>query len=108
MRARPPVFSEVEGKGGTPRLLSPPDGLQVCPVPGPGSGTGAGAGKPAHLAASPQHYGQSCLFKVAMNVLNMLFTGLFTVEMILKLIAFKPKVGSEAEAAAGAGISGKD
>jgi hypothetical protein len=28
-----------------------------------------------------------------MNVLNMLFTGLFTVEMILKLIAFKPKVG---------------
>lgn len=28
-----------------------------------------------------------------MNILNMLFTGLFTVEMILKLIAFKPKVG---------------
>lgn len=42
---------------------------------------------------SPQHYGQSCLFKIAMNILNMLFTGLFTVEMILKLIAFKPKVG---------------
>lgn len=41
----------------------------------------------------PQHYGQSCLFKIAMNILNMLFTGLFTVEMILKLIAFKPKVG---------------
>lgn len=40
-----------------------------------------------------QHYGQSCLFKIAMNILNMLFTGLFTVEMILKLIAFKPKVG---------------
>uniref|UniRef100_H0X3R3 Voltage-dependent L-type calcium channel subunit alpha n=1 Tax=Otolemur garnettii TaxID=30611 RepID=H0X3R3_OTOGA len=38
-----------------------------------------------------QHYGQSCLFKIAMNILNMLFTGLFTVEMILKLIAFKPK-----------------
>ena len=28
-----------------------------------------------------------------MNILNMLFTGLFTVEMVLKLIAFKPKVG---------------
>lgn len=28
-----------------------------------------------------------------MNILNMLFTGLFTVEMILKLIAFKPRVG---------------
>jgi len=27
-----------------------------------------------------------------MNILNMLFTGLFTVEMILKLIAFKPRV----------------
>ncbi|KAF6117713.1 hypothetical protein HJG60_001952 [Phyllostomus discolor] len=40
---------------------------------------------------SSQHYGQSCLFKIAMNILNMLFTGLFTVEMILKLIAFKPK-----------------
>ncbi|XP_063303734.1 voltage-dependent L-type calcium channel subunit alpha-1C isoform X4 [Pelobates fuscus] len=38
-----------------------------------------------------QHYGQSCSFKEAMNILNMLFTGLFTVEMILKLIAFKPK-----------------
>ncbi|KFP85043.1 Voltage-dependent L-type calcium channel subunit alpha-1C, partial [Acanthisitta chloris] len=39
-----------------------------------------------------QHYGQSCMFKEAMNILNMLFTGLFTVEMVLKLIAFKPKV----------------
>lgn len=29
-----------------------------------------------------------------MNILNMLFTGLFTVEMILKLIAFKPRVGA--------------
>lgn len=29
-----------------------------------------------------------------MNILNMLFTGLFTVEMILKLIAFKPRVRS--------------
>ncbi|XP_047643864.1 voltage-dependent L-type calcium channel subunit alpha-1C isoform X1 [Phacochoerus africanus] len=43
------------------------------------------------ICLAMQHYGQSCLFKVAMNVLNMLFTGLFTVEMILKLIAFKPK-----------------
>uniref|UniRef100_A0A8C3YWC7 Voltage-dependent L-type calcium channel subunit alpha n=1 Tax=Catagonus wagneri TaxID=51154 RepID=A0A8C3YWC7_9CETA len=43
------------------------------------------------ICLAMQHYGQSCLFKIAMNVLNMLFTGLFTVEMILKLIAFKPK-----------------
>ncbi|XP_045444387.1 voltage-dependent L-type calcium channel subunit alpha-1C isoform X30 [Pipistrellus kuhlii] len=43
------------------------------------------------ICLAMQHYGQSCLFKVAMNILNMLFTGLFTVEMILKLIAFKPK-----------------
>uniref|UniRef100_A0A6I8N7W7 Voltage-dependent L-type calcium channel subunit alpha n=1 Tax=Ornithorhynchus anatinus TaxID=9258 RepID=A0A6I8N7W7_ORNAN len=45
------------------------------------------------ICLAMQHYGQSCLFKQAMNILNMVFTGLFTVEMILKLIAFKPKVG---------------
>ncbi|XP_069484744.1 voltage-dependent L-type calcium channel subunit alpha-1C isoform X3 [Ambystoma mexicanum] len=43
------------------------------------------------ICLAMQHYGQSCTFKEAMNILNMLFTGLFTVEMILKLIAFKPK-----------------
>ncbi|XP_036762934.2 voltage-dependent L-type calcium channel subunit alpha-1C isoform X7 [Manis pentadactyla] len=43
------------------------------------------------ICLAMQHYGQSCLFKIAMNILNMLFTGLFTVEMVLKLIAFKPK-----------------
>uniref|UniRef100_A0A6I8NEU4 Voltage-dependent L-type calcium channel subunit alpha n=1 Tax=Ornithorhynchus anatinus TaxID=9258 RepID=A0A6I8NEU4_ORNAN len=43
------------------------------------------------ICLAMQHYGQSCLFKQAMNILNMVFTGLFTVEMILKLIAFKPK-----------------
>ncbi|XP_039402048.1 voltage-dependent L-type calcium channel subunit alpha-1C isoform X3 [Mauremys reevesii] len=43
------------------------------------------------ICLAMQHYGQSCSFKQAMNILNMLFTGLFTVEMILKLIAFKPK-----------------
>lgn len=40
-----------------------------------------------------QHHGQTKNFNDAMNILNMLFTGLFTVEMILKLIAFKPRVG---------------
>uniref|UniRef100_A0A670KKT6 Voltage-dependent L-type calcium channel subunit alpha-1C n=1 Tax=Podarcis muralis TaxID=64176 RepID=A0A670KKT6_PODMU len=44
------------------------------------------------ICLAMQHYGQSCIFKEAMNILNMLFTGLFTVEMVLKLIAFKPKV----------------
>ncbi|XP_029455730.1 voltage-dependent L-type calcium channel subunit alpha-1C isoform X4 [Rhinatrema bivittatum] len=43
------------------------------------------------ICLAMQHYGQSCGFKEAMNILNMLFTGLFTVEMVLKLIAFKPK-----------------
>ncbi|KAL8222206.1 UNVERIFIED_CONTAM: Voltage-dependent L-type calcium channel subunit alpha-1C [Gekko kuhli] len=47
------------------------------------------------ICLAMQHYGQSCLFKEAMNILNMLFTGLFTVEMVLKLIAFKPKSGYE-------------
>uniref|UniRef100_A0A8C3Y8K9 Voltage-dependent L-type calcium channel subunit alpha n=1 Tax=Catharus ustulatus TaxID=91951 RepID=A0A8C3Y8K9_CATUS len=47
------------------------------------------------ICLAMQHYGQSCMFKEAMNILNMLFTGLFTVEMVLKLIAFKPKVGEE-------------
>lgn len=39
-----------------------------------------------------QHHGQSHLFNYAMDILNMVFTGVFTVEMILKLIAFKPRV----------------
>uniref|UniRef100_A0A8D2LZ52 Voltage-dependent L-type calcium channel subunit alpha n=1 Tax=Varanus komodoensis TaxID=61221 RepID=A0A8D2LZ52_VARKO len=43
------------------------------------------------ICLAMQHHGQSCIFKEAMNILNMLFTGLFTVEMVLKLIAFKPK-----------------
>ncbi|XP_053261790.1 voltage-dependent L-type calcium channel subunit alpha-1C isoform X22 [Podarcis raffonei] len=47
------------------------------------------------ICLAMQHYGQSCIFKEAMNILNMLFTGLFTVEMVLKLIAFKPKNAEE-------------
>ena len=39
-----------------------------------------------------QHHGQSHLFNYAMDILNMVFTGVFTVEMILKLVAFKPRV----------------
>lgn len=46
---------------------------------------------PVAMRAS-QHHGQTKNFNDAMNILNMLFTGLFTVEMILKLIAFKPRV----------------
>ncbi|XP_058229316.1 calcium channel, voltage-dependent, L type, alpha 1D subunit, a isoform X3 [Hemibagrus wyckioides] len=38
-----------------------------------------------------QHYGQSQQFNYVMDILNMLFTGVFTVEMVLKLIAFKPR-----------------
>ncbi|XP_063148923.1 voltage-dependent L-type calcium channel subunit alpha-1D [Candoia aspera] len=43
------------------------------------------------LCLAMQHYGQSKLFNDAMDILNMVFTAVFTVEMILKLIAFKPK-----------------
>ncbi|XP_035378012.1 voltage-dependent L-type calcium channel subunit alpha-1C isoform X8 [Electrophorus electricus] len=43
------------------------------------------------ICLAMQHHGQSTSFNNAMNILNMLFTGLFTVEMILKLIAFKPR-----------------
>lgn len=39
-----------------------------------------------------QHHGQSRLFNYAMDILNMVFTGVFAVEMILKLVAFKPRV----------------
>lgn len=39
-----------------------------------------------------QHYGQSALFNYVMDILNMVFTTVFTVEMVLKLIAFKPRV----------------
>uniref|UniRef100_A0A3B3BS26 Voltage-dependent L-type calcium channel subunit alpha n=1 Tax=Oryzias melastigma TaxID=30732 RepID=A0A3B3BS26_ORYME len=44
------------------------------------------------ICLAMQHHGQTKNFNDAMNILNMLFTGLFTVEMILKLIAFKPRV----------------
>ncbi|XP_061113054.1 voltage-dependent L-type calcium channel subunit alpha-1D-like [Conger conger] len=43
------------------------------------------------LCLAIQHYGQSHVFNSAMDILNMVFTGVFTVEMLLKLIAFKPR-----------------
>ncbi|XP_054859253.1 voltage-dependent L-type calcium channel subunit alpha-1F [Eublepharis macularius] len=43
------------------------------------------------IALSVQHYEQSTPFNYVMDLLNMVFTGLFTVEMVLKIIAFKPK-----------------
>ncbi|XP_031422178.1 voltage-dependent L-type calcium channel subunit alpha-1D isoform X4 [Clupea harengus] len=43
------------------------------------------------LCLAIQHQGQSGLFNYVMDILNMVFTGVFTVEMILKLIAFKPR-----------------
>uniref|UniRef100_A0AAR2J7C9 Voltage-dependent L-type calcium channel subunit alpha n=1 Tax=Pygocentrus nattereri TaxID=42514 RepID=A0AAR2J7C9_PYGNA len=36
-----------------------------------------------------QHYEQSKLFSYVMDILNMVFTGLFTVEMIVKLLALR-------------------
>ncbi|XP_039723363.1 voltage-dependent L-type calcium channel subunit alpha-1D isoform X4 [Pteropus medius] len=43
------------------------------------------------LCLAMQHYEQSKMFNDAMDILNMVFTGVFTVEMVLKVIAFKPK-----------------
>lgn len=40
----------------------------------------------------PQHYDQSKLFSQVMDILNMVFTGLFTVEMIIKLLALRLRV----------------
>lgn len=45
-----------------------------------------------YLIFLPQHYEQTAPFNYAMDILNMVFTGLFTIEMVLKIIAFKPKV----------------
>uniref|UniRef100_A0A3B4ZV74 Voltage-dependent L-type calcium channel subunit alpha n=1 Tax=Stegastes partitus TaxID=144197 RepID=A0A3B4ZV74_9TELE len=44
------------------------------------------------LCLAVQHYGQSTLFNYVMDILNMVFTAVFTVEMVLKLIAFKPRL----------------
>ncbi|KAM8792366.1 LOW QUALITY PROTEIN: voltage-dependent L-type calcium channel subunit alpha-1F-like [Eudromia elegans] len=44
------------------------------------------------IALAVQHYEQSKPFNYVMDLLNMVFTGLFTVEMLLKIIAFKPRV----------------
>ncbi|XP_074714078.1 LOW QUALITY PROTEIN: voltage-dependent L-type calcium channel subunit alpha-1F-like [Strix uralensis] len=43
------------------------------------------------IALAVQHYEQSKPFNYVMDLLNMVFTGLFTIEMVLKLIAFKPR-----------------
>ncbi|XP_072340717.1 voltage-dependent L-type calcium channel subunit alpha-1C isoform X4 [Scyliorhinus torazame] len=52
------------------------------------------------ICLAMQHFGQSTKFSQAMDVLNMLFTGLFTVEMVLKLIAFKPRPATNENASA--------
>ncbi|XP_036388852.1 voltage-dependent L-type calcium channel subunit alpha-1D-like [Megalops cyprinoides] len=38
-----------------------------------------------------QHYEQSKPFNYTMDILNMVFTGLFTIEMILKILALRPR-----------------
>lgn len=44
------------------------------------------------LLPSPQHYNQSAEMNHISDILNVAFTILFTLEMILKLMAFKAKV----------------
>uniref|UniRef100_A0A8C4QUP2 Voltage-dependent L-type calcium channel subunit alpha n=2 Tax=Eptatretus burgeri TaxID=7764 RepID=A0A8C4QUP2_EPTBU len=46
------------------------------------------------LCLGMQHHQQTHVFNLAMDILNMVFTGLFTMEMFLKLIAFNPRVSS--------------
>ncbi|XP_066499275.1 voltage-dependent L-type calcium channel subunit alpha-1D isoform X2 [Hoplias malabaricus] len=42
------------------------------------------------LTLAVQHYEQSSLFNFVMDILNMIFTTLFTIEMIIKLLALRP------------------
>ena len=44
------------------------------------------------LSPAQQYHGQSNTYSEALDYLNMVFTGVFTIEFILKLIAFKVKV----------------
>uniref|UniRef100_A0A673MH40 Voltage-dependent L-type calcium channel subunit alpha n=1 Tax=Sinocyclocheilus rhinocerous TaxID=307959 RepID=A0A673MH40_9TELE len=48
------------------------------------------------LTLAVQHYEQSKLFNFVMDILNMIFTTLFTVEMIIKLLALRPYVRLDA------------
>uniref|UniRef100_A0A8C1P1Q3 Voltage-dependent L-type calcium channel subunit alpha n=1 Tax=Cyprinus carpio TaxID=7962 RepID=A0A8C1P1Q3_CYPCA len=41
------------------------------------------------ITLAVQHYDQSKLFSYVMDILNMVFTGLFTVEMLIKLMALR-------------------
>ncbi|XP_028849532.1 voltage-dependent L-type calcium channel subunit alpha-1D [Denticeps clupeoides] len=42
------------------------------------------------LTLAVQHYEQSDLFNSVMDILNMIFTAVFTVEMVVKLLALRP------------------
>lgn len=44
------------------------------------------------LLLLPQHYEQSKLFTSIMDILNMIFTVVFTIEMIIKLLALRAHV----------------
>ncbi|CAI9592826.1 unnamed protein product [Staurois parvus] len=43
------------------------------------------------ISLGMQHYGQTAEFSYVSDILNVAFTGIFTVEMLLKLAAFKAK-----------------
>lgn len=49
----------------------------------------------------PQHYEQSKLFTSVMDILNMIFTVVFTIEMIIKLLALRAHVRLRSERHAG-------
>lgn len=73
--------------------ITPPDSPQSKPENiWLGMGSISASGSVLTPDFLPQHYEQTAPFNYAMDILNMVFTGLFTVEMVLKIIAFKPKV----------------
>ena len=45
------------------------------------------------VAVVEQFYGQTKVYSDVLDYLNMIFTGVFTIEFILKLYAFRIKVG---------------
>ena len=42
-----------------------------------------------------QYYGQGDKYSQALDIMNMIFTGVFTVEFVLKLAAFRFKVSNK-------------
>lgn len=55
-----------------------------------------GEAGPSSLLRPPQHYNQSERMNHISDILNVAFTIIFTLEMVLKLMAFKARVSAGA------------